>query len=224
MDKVGRVLGLFWQLYNGLKINKDSFCLEMGIDKRTFERDIEDIRNFLSEMYIGQDISYDRRSNVYYMTGTIKRLLTEVEYTAIITILLGSRGLRKDEMEGLVHSLERVSEHVGLPAYGSEKEIYGKYQENLPVNALLKMQWDLYQCIKRHLVIRIHYLESDICNNETEEEVIPKAVFFDDNHFMLKALRLQTYADEKYYVEQIQGFEVLRAVSLQENRLYFNNN
>ena len=46
MDKVGRVLLLFWQLYCGNSINKEAFCFEMDIDRRTFDRDIAAVRNF----------------------------------------------------------------------------------------------------------------------------------------------------------------------------------
>lgn len=223
MNKAERVLCLFWQLYNGLKINKDSFCFERGIDKRTFERDIEDIRNFLSEMYAGQEIIYDRKSNTYYMAGVIKRMLTEVEYTALVTILLGSRALRQDEMKGLICSLERVSEHSGSPIVADEVKIEKKDQEQFPVKPLLKMQWDLYQCIQRRLVIRIQYLEEGDKQGK-EIEVIPQTLYFTDKHFMLEAIEVQGKIKREYCIDQIESFETLRTVNIQENRLYLEKN
>ena len=41
MDKVERVLMLFWKLYSGLRISKVAFCFETDINTRTFDRDIE---------------------------------------------------------------------------------------------------------------------------------------------------------------------------------------
>lgn len=73
MDKVERVLMLFWQLYSGMRVSKATFCFEMDITPRTFDRDIEAIRNFLSDGYLGQEVVFDRMSNTYRMTGSIKK-------------------------------------------------------------------------------------------------------------------------------------------------------
>lgn len=39
----------------------------MKINRRTFDRDIEDIRAFFSEMYTGEEVVYDRNEDSYYM-------------------------------------------------------------------------------------------------------------------------------------------------------------
>ena len=83
MDKVGRVLLLFWQLYCGNSINKEAFCFEMDIDRRTFDRDIAAVRNFLAESYSGREVIFEPKGKFYYMTGSGKRMMTEVELTAI---------------------------------------------------------------------------------------------------------------------------------------------
>ena len=59
MDKVGRVLLLFWQLYCGKRISKEAFCLEMDIDRRTFDRDIAAVRDFLAEIYSGHETAFE---------------------------------------------------------------------------------------------------------------------------------------------------------------------
>lgn len=56
MDKVGRVLLLFWQLYCGNRISKETFCFEMDIDRRTFDRDIAAVRDFLAEVIRGEKL------------------------------------------------------------------------------------------------------------------------------------------------------------------------
>lgn len=53
MDKVERVLMLFWKLYSGLRISKVAFCFETDINTRTFDRDIEAIRNFFVRELFG---------------------------------------------------------------------------------------------------------------------------------------------------------------------------
>ena len=50
MDKITRLLILYSSLINGDEINKTMFCFENDCSPRSFDRDIEDIRLFLSEV------------------------------------------------------------------------------------------------------------------------------------------------------------------------------
>ena len=68
-EKVIRILTMYKQLLSGKRVNKDDFCSEYGINKRSFERDIEDIRTFLSESFSLQELIYDRKSNSYILTN-----------------------------------------------------------------------------------------------------------------------------------------------------------
>lgn len=219
MDKVERVLMLFWQLYSGVRISKVAFCFEMDITPRTFDRDIEDIRNFLAEGYLGQEVIFDRMSNTYQMTGLIKKSLTEVEYTAIIAILLGSRALREDEMNGLAESLAQLTEYRAEGVKTEIRGISGKYSEPAHSNAILKMQWDLFQCIKKKVIIRMQYLNEQ---GEGEEEVVvPCVLFFDNYHFMLRAIKFREGGLKEYYVDRIEAFEIVRSLNSTERRFYF---
>ena len=50
MFKITRLLFLFSKLINGEKVNKTVFCFEHDCSPRTFDRDIQEIRLFLSEI------------------------------------------------------------------------------------------------------------------------------------------------------------------------------
>lgn len=67
IDKVTRILILYSRLIEGRKIEKKTFCEDMKINRRTFDRDIEDIRVFFSEMYTGEEVIYDRSEDSYYL-------------------------------------------------------------------------------------------------------------------------------------------------------------
>lgn len=69
MDKITRVLLLFYRLSRGEWISKANFSLEYGITGRTFDRDIEDIRLFLSELYTSSELIFDRKTNSYYISN-----------------------------------------------------------------------------------------------------------------------------------------------------------
>lgn len=80
MDKITRILRLYAQLAQGKKVNKLNFCMEVDCLERTFDRDIEDIRLYLSEFFCTQELIYDRLENVYYFTNSNRYLLEEEEY------------------------------------------------------------------------------------------------------------------------------------------------
>lgn len=69
MDKAGRELLLFNAFISGKKVNKADFVEEHHINDRTFERDIENIRNILAEVHSAAEIKFDKTENFYYMQG-----------------------------------------------------------------------------------------------------------------------------------------------------------
>ncbi len=64
MDKISRILMLFHKFTQGEKINKTDFSKLNGISERSFDRDIEDIRNFLAEIHAAGEICFNKADNV----------------------------------------------------------------------------------------------------------------------------------------------------------------
>ena len=54
--KIERVLSLYTRLMNGAVINKATAAVEFGVNERSIQRDIDDIRNYLADQ--GTDDSY----------------------------------------------------------------------------------------------------------------------------------------------------------------------
>ena len=96
---------LYHQLLNGEHIDKAAFSLEHNITERSFDRDIEDIRLFLSEIFSSNELLFDKESRTYYLTGEQPQYIDRMEAVAIGRILLSSASLRYDEMMGLLHVL-----------------------------------------------------------------------------------------------------------------------
>ena len=46
-SKLERVLGMYTDLVNGCVVNKTKMAQRYGVDERSIQRDIDDIRNFL---------------------------------------------------------------------------------------------------------------------------------------------------------------------------------
>lgn len=220
MNKAERVLTLFWQLYSGKRISKEAFCMDMNVDTRTFDRYIEAIRNFLSEVYAGQEIVFDRKDKCYLMTGVTRKALTEVEYTAIAAILGGSQALRKDEMGGLMKSLAGVAECKDQRLKQDFLDM-SSHERQLHQVPILKMQWDLFKCIERGLLIRLHFrgdCEQGGGKNR-DEGVLPRRVYYENGYFKLKAVALEG-GESEYWIDEIESFDIVRELTEQERERY----
>ena len=51
-------------------MNKFQFCMETGCSLRAFDRDVEDIRLYLSDSFSGSEILCDRKDNEYFMSNS----------------------------------------------------------------------------------------------------------------------------------------------------------
>lgn len=154
MDKVTRILLMYSQISQGKKIYKKSFCLETGINRRTFDRDIEDIRLYLSESFDGSNLIYDRTDESYHLETYYKtQPITAMEAVFLLELLKSACVLREDEYAGITAGLLNATE---INRRGDMKKIMGSYHsEN--TTALLKMNWDLQQCIMEKDKIELQF-------------------------------------------------------------------
>lgn len=180
MDKAGRELLLFNAFISGKKVNKADFVEEHNINDRTFERDIENIRNILAEVHSAAEIKFDKTENFYYMQWIHlheNNGLSAVEAVTVLKVLLPSKALRKDEMYGLARSLFAavVPDERRKAVDECYKEL-DAYVSPSHGNAILKMLEDLLAVIRRHLKITISYVKEN--GDIGECPVIPYTFIF----------------------------------------------
>lgn len=203
MDKVSRVLMMHFRLSEGEKIYKKPFCTEMEIGPRTFERDIEDIRLFLNECYLGNELLYDREEDAYRLKPFYRqKSLSAMEISFLLEMLNSCRVLRKDEYQGLVSNLLGTSEPGRREYLEKLVNFYGKkYERQEKDNLLMKMQWDLQQCIAERDKIRI------LLKNKREQPVSP--------------VGLQIYKEEMYLFayDEKENLEVFQVKEIRSFRL-----
>lgn len=216
MDKITRILLLYSKLIQGEKINKLSFCMETDSLPRTFDRDIEDVRLYLSEMYYNEELIYDRQENVYYFAGSqIKKQLETMEYLFIERVLLDTGVLRLDEMDGLLtHLAMNVEDQSKIASH--EKEFISKYNEPLHKKAIVKMHGDLSTIITNKYVIKIKYIK--MVGQVVEREIIPCTVKYDLGYLYLIAfLETSNKQYPAYFrLDRIYSFVVVRSQRIDE--------
>ena len=98
-DKILRVLQLYAKLEDGYVINKSEEARNFGVNERSIQRDIDDIRSFLdvdSERTGMQNtVIYDREQKGYRLEALYHMRLSNSEVLALCKILLDSRALPK---------------------------------------------------------------------------------------------------------------------------------
>lgn len=209
MDKITRVLLLYSKLSKGDEINKTIFCFENDCSQRTFDRDIEDIRLFLSESFSTAELIYDRENNIYYISGSKREKLESTEYLFIERLLRDTAVLRKDEFDILTSHLLSNSENSDAGEL-YRQDLYDNYKSPLHNKALLKMHGDLMYIIKNQNIISISY--SKFNGEETEKLIIPCDVKFDLGYLYLIGYdRQKDYIYPAYYrLDRINSFIIVR--------------
>lgn len=102
-DKIGRVLQIYTRLMNGELVRKEEEAANYGVNVRSIQRDIEDIREFVEKAStyseICNSIIYDRRSKGYYLERRYLSKFSCGEVWSICKILLDEEVLTKEEIK-----------------------------------------------------------------------------------------------------------------------------
>lgn len=185
-DKTNRILDLFMRFTRGECIRKSDFAKEHHVSGRSVERDIEDLRNFLAEIHSQSEILLDKEENKYYLSNWQKQGFTNIEAIALLKILLGSRVLRKDEMQSIVNAIrsmfdpkERKETWVALT---NEIENYVSPIHNKPLLGILD---SLNKAIYEKVKIDIDYIKAN--KERVQRKLSPIAIIFSDFYFYLIA-------------------------------------
>lgn len=98
-DKIERVLNIYTKLMKGGLVNKAEEAQNCGVNERSIQRDLEDIRDFM-DLNAGKDgvvntVVYDRVQKGYRLEKTYQPKFSNPEVLAICKILLESRAFTK---------------------------------------------------------------------------------------------------------------------------------
>ena len=214
MDKITRVLLLYSKLIRGELVNKLNFCMETGTGTRSFDRDIEDIRLYLSDMYQVDEVLYDRENNNYYLSGIKREELEIIEYRFLEHLLMEAKVLRSDELSRLLYRLASNTKNINH--YISEsKQLFDEY-EDMHSAALLKMHGDIEMMIRNNAVINIRYINDN--QNETYV-VVPCNIIYEFGHTYLVSFSEGSEDGISYYeMRKIDSFIKIRNQSIEEKK------
>ena len=203
-SKNSRTLDMYVRLCEGKIINKSEEAQRFGVDERSIQRDIDDIRAFISDRSSeGKDtrkIIYDRGKKGFVMVGEEATLLSNSEMLAISKILLGSRAFTKKKISSILDkvisgcvsksNLKLVSDLISNEKY--------HYVELRHKSVIKDKLWELGENIKQCEMLEIVY-EKQVSSKEIVKRIVePVAVLFSEYYFYLNAFIVEQDGNGKY--------------------------
>lgn len=221
MDKkTERILDLFSRVSSGEVLVKSKEAELHGVNERTIQRDIEDIRAYLAnEPQRDRQLVYDRKNGGYIIEKKPENVLTNSEIFAVCKILLESRSLVKEEMYPVIDKMLRCC--VPYSNYQKVKELIANekfhYLEPHHGKRFIDEMWKISTAVYEHRFMKIRYKK--LREKEPVTRLIqPVGIMFSEYYFYLCAYISQSEEMPDvvrhpfptiYRIDRIDEFEVL---------------
>lgn len=192
-SKNSRTLDMYARLCEGKVINKAEEAERFGVDERSIQRDIDDIRAFLAERSVSTEgeprtIEYSRKERGYVMSGAEGTLMNNPEILAVSKVLLASRAFPKEDIEGILKKLISGCVPPKNKSLVSEliKNEEFHYVEPKHHISCQDIMWEIGQAIHNRQYIEIKYQGIQGSSIKTRK-LKPLAIMFSEYYFYLTA-------------------------------------
>lgn len=191
-NKIERVLGIYTKLMNGYLVNKAEEAVNFGVNERSIQRDIDDIRNHLETDVerVGciNSVIYDRTQKGYRLEQIYKMKFSNSEVLALCKILLDSRAFTKKEMTGMLDKLisccvPKANQRLVIDLISNEAF---HYVEPRHKTKFIDTMWDIGQAIRECRCIEIDYTRMKD-KAIVIRKLKPVAIMFSEYYFYLTA-------------------------------------
>lgn len=187
--KVNRILHIYDCFRNGEIVNKSKLASLFGVNEKSIQRDLDDIRSYLEnniDILGNSSIEYDRKNRGYILKRNDTEIINRADILALTKILLESRAFCKEELEHLISTLlgqvdKKQSQYI-KEIIGNERFNYVPLRHN---KKLLSTLWQLSEFISFKKSISIRYIKADGC--EVERIINPVGIIFSEYYFYLIA-------------------------------------
>ena len=202
--KNDRILDIYTRLLNGESINKQEAAARYGVNEKSIQRDIDDIRDYFSQKLVedgqGKAVVYNRQVKGYYLETQSQTKLTNSEILAVCKILLDSRAFIKGDMNRILDKL--LTGCVPRKNLLVVKELISNeafhYVEPRHHRAVLDKIWDIGIAVKACRVIETTY--STRKGESVHRRLEPLAIMFSEYYFYLTAF-IEDVDKSQFHVE-----------------------
>lgn len=191
--KSSRVLELYQEFLSGKVINKQDAADRYQVNVRSIQRDIDTIRDFLSDQCakqgIARSIEYDRAVNGYRLVTQEVSQLTQGEALALCKIILESRALTKEQLKSC---FQAILTSCVLPKEEQDVEWFianELYYYHDPAHPTIDLQrlWTIAQAVRSQTVVEIDYLRLKD-KHVVKRRVKPVGLMFSEYYFYMMAV------------------------------------
>ena len=225
-DKAARLLSMYDRLCSGKILLKAEEAEYFGVNEKSIQRDIEEIREYLDEQAAltgsRKELIYDYKNRGYRLEQSDGGMLTNEEILAVAKILLDSRAFLKEEMMSILDRLlsccvPKENQKLVNELIANEKYHYIELQHK---KVFLNLMWEIGTAVHESRCIEIAY-ERSIDHRIVNRKVQPLAIMFSEFYFYLAA-HIENIDREKefenandkfptiYRIDRIQSLKVLK--------------
>ncbi len=190
MDKkTERIISISQRVARGEVINKAEEARRFEVNKRSIQRDLDDIRAYYAqEPELNRELKYDRARKGYLLVQDSRQSLTNSEILTVCKILLESRSLVKEEMYPIIDKLvascvpsqnkELVTALIANEKFHYLEPHHGKkFVENM---------WDIGSAVQEQRLLRVTYRK--LKESEPVTRLLqPVGIMFSEFYFYLAA-------------------------------------
>lgn len=209
-NKAARILAIYDRLRKGYVLQKRELVQEWGVNAKTIQRDLAEVRAYLANRYQGEEVVFDYSLKGYKLEHASQKHVSAVEMFALVKILLESRAFCKEEMEGL---LDLLCSMISKEELKTMKELFINerfhFQPLAHGKPILKIIWDLGQCIMKREVIELDFTKAN--GTPGRRIVHPLSIVFSEFYFYLIAqIEGSTYEHPAFFrVDRLSSFKLL---------------
>lgn len=193
VNKVARVLSIYNKLLGGEIVNKAFEANRFGVNEKSIQRDIDEIRNYLSQSTVDGygivgEVVYDRVKKGYHLEQVDNKKFSNSELLAICKILLDGRAFTKEQMNSMIDRLieccaPKKNRDIVKSLLANEQY---HYIEPHHKTDFLDMMWQIGEAISKQQYIEIDYHGIQGSSVKTRK-LKPVAVMFSEYYFYLCA-------------------------------------
>ncbi|MED0656669.1 WYL domain-containing protein [Anoxybacillus ayderensis] len=212
-SKSWRILSIYDRLRKGETILKKYEADRFGVDEKTIQRDIDELRTYMTDTFYDLvTIDYDRQKRGYvWREKEMKQEGLENEHILILSkILLESRALKKEEMNELLDKLISLANTKSRSfienMIKNERFHYVSLRHNKPIICSI---WDLSEAVYTKKMVVVEY-KKEGSDETVTRKLKPMGIVFSEYYFYLIAFLTDYEFDFPtiYRIDRIVRYEV----------------
>ena len=213
--KTMRLLSMYERLNRGLTLNKAAEAEHFGVNEKSIQRDIDDLRAYLAQVSPDElpQVAYSRTRNGYYLVREQHLWLSNQEVMALAKVLLESRAFSQQEtsqiLDKLILQCEPDNRNHIKAAIQNERYHYMPLQHGQP---LCDKLWELSLAVRTCRLIEIEYVR--VGDDKPVKRIVePQGLMFSEYYFYLIAY-IQNVDKEFpaiYRLDRISRYRILDA-------------